>query len=417
MTSTSSAGRSFFDKKVRDEERAKKEQAEIEEAHFRKQQTLGLWKSKESRSQEEIRQTIIEGRNLLNKYSDDAFSLIDEEHDLYSFQPTEDSCVEEFNRIMSAESKKFEIVLNQVYDYDYFDDIDMSLLWDESRNEDLAQALEEHQVEDINTMNFDKPDFSYNKKGKRKAQQGSFIINETVETPSNDVAEQVSTTEKNTLPDSISKLIPNGRIRNLVFTGSQHSSTINSKMKFSMKWFEELDQDRYDYLKFKHDLDKYNSDDNFNYRYSKKAFLNIAFTPSGGGKSTTEKLFGKFVCDIDTLREFESDDEKFYFLINFSKKYEKWNVINNYWKEIIYKYYDLINGRILMCHGPDQIPKRLLNISQCVILFPKIKNFGLRSFTDNFNYLKGLKTYEKYEMKQDYYFYFMFNYFKQLKVA
>jgi len=180
---------------------------------------------------------------------------------------------------------------------------------------------------------------------------------------------------------------------------------------YDTEWFLKLSKTELRRLKLQYGLDHYLNEnyDGGNFFRDKK--LEIAFIPSCGGKSTVRKHFGKFVCDLDELQEYEDDSKKFKFFYEYSKNFEKWNVINNYWKELIIRHWDLINGRILLAHAPEQIPAKLLKASDTVIILPEIRKHGRREFSTNYDHLLTVEKIPKFRMDYRLYMYFMYDHF------
>lgn len=180
----------------------------------------------------------------------------------------------------------------------------------------------------------------------------------------------------------------------------------------SNSWFDRFKNDKKvmnENLKL-YELDKYDKGI-FNYTrsYKKHKFV---FLPSGGGKSTLEENFSTYLFDVDKLLDYERDEKKFKFLVGYSRYYNKWHIVNNYWKELINMYEHKFRGKVLLCHGPDQLPLGMnIRREQGLIILPSVKRWDLRSFKDNYNHLTSLDSHLKVMLHYRYYFYNIFHFF------
>jgi hypothetical protein len=105
--------------------------------------------------------------------------------------------------------------------------------------------------------------------------------------------------------------------------------------------------------------------------FYKKYGTTIMYIPSGGGKTTLYNKYKAVFFDIDQLLWYENNHVEMAFFVRVAKKSGDWTHVNNYWQQLIYKYRDVINGRILLCHVPEQVPPKLRKICKELILIPK----------------------------------------------
>jgi hypothetical protein len=105
--------------------------------------------------------------------------------------------------------------------------------------------------------------------------------------------------------------------------------------------------------------------------FYKKYGTTIMYIPSGGGKTTLYNKYKAVFFDIDQLLWYENNHVEMAFFVRLAKEKGDWTHVNNFWQYLIYKYRDVINGRILLCHVPDQVPPKLRKICKELILIPK----------------------------------------------
>lgn len=109
----------------------------------------------------------------------------------------------------------------------------------------------------------------------------------------------------------------------------------------------------------------------------------VCLIPSGGGKTTIFKKYHKYVMDIDYLRVLNNDEEYFDFLMMYSRTFNRWHVINTYWKYILFKFQKFYCSRILLCHSIHQLPFFSDGLQLASFIANKNEDYNVRFFKQN----------------------------------
>jgi hypothetical protein len=178
---------------------------------------------------------------------------------------------------------------------------------------------------------------------------------------------------------------------------------------FSMEWFERNKHNLSEYEK-KYDIEKYRNAD---YKYDREYQHYFVFIPSGGGKTTLSTKYSRYLADIDDMIGYENNRKKLLFLSGYSQFFNEWEINNNYWQEMFLTYEYKFRNRIILCHGPQMLPRDTITAkNQVLVILPSVKKWGLRFFEDNYKILKELEgNYTKVMLHYRYYFFIIYNFF------
>jgi len=149
--------------------------------------------------------------------------------------------------------------------------------------------------------------------------------------------------------------------------------------------------------------------------HSENDFYKIIFMASGTGKTHLTSRYPLCFFDIDDCKskdQLNSFKNRLRFLKQKYKGYQNkmdfvWKEVNDEWKTLVSNQKDKIfrGNRVLLAHGPEQIPEDILSKSQCFIMLP-LTTMNLRYQVQNLKHLLSLDQYDK--IKVDYSMYLVF---------
>jgi len=140
----------------------------------------------------------------------------------------------------------------------------------------------------------------------------------------------------------------------------------------------------------------------------RKLRFKIVYLTSGGGKTTLSKQH-KLYLDIDTF--IARHYNKFKIVERFCEAYKNYSLMSLFFKHTFYKDIDFLQGKIILCNHPNQVPNQFRLGYNELILVPENLNWDIRWFNENYFSLLATQGKIKYLSNYSNYGKIIFNHF------
>jgi hypothetical protein len=143
-----------------------------------------------------------------------------------------------------------------------------------------------------------------------------------------------------------------------------------------------------------------------------KTKFKIVYLTSGGGKTHLSKKHHLYL-DIDAF--IARHYNKFKLVENFCAKYKDYSLMSLFFKHTFFNDIDFLQGKILLCNHPNQLPNQFRLGYNEMVLIPQQLNWDIRWFNENYFSLLAIQGKIKYLSDYDNYNKIIFNHFIKCK--